>query len=188
MRPRSFNTSITLDACDLTLTKHGKTYKLFLLVVIDSATSLARAFPLQHGTASDAAEALERGWFGPYGLPDVVFTDPDTMFRSSEFAKFLSQRMILLRLSAADAPWQHGQVENLNRMLEHRVQLIFEGGDDKLTPQDAVSSFMIARNELLDVDGVSPNMLAFGRNPRVLPLPTLLIGGFARTLTTSWPS
>ena len=123
---------------------------------------------LESGDSECAIRTLERGWFEPYCAPDYLFTDPDTVFRAEKFGNFLSQNTVVMRLTAADAPWQHGQIEGFHRTLRRNVQSVF-AADPKCTPMDAVRHVIAARNELMRVGGVSPSVLVFGKNPKPPP-------------------
>ena len=124
-KPRSFNSILAIDTLDLTLQRDGVQYRVFLLTAVDTATSFARAFYLEAGDAATAVAALEQGWFQAYGPPEVIYTDPDTIFRSEHFAQFLTRNAVLERLSAAQSPWQHGQVERLHRTIRQQAQRVF---------------------------------------------------------------
>ena len=115
-KPRSFNSIVTIDTLDLTLERDSVQHRVFLLTVIDTATSYAKAYRLESGDAPTAVKALEI-WFDAYGPPEHVYCDPDTIFRSEHFGQFLTRNAVLQRLSAAQAPFQHGQIERLHRTL-----------------------------------------------------------------------
>ena len=120
-KPRSFNSILAIDALDLTLQRDDVQRRLFLLTAVDTATSFARAFHLEAGDSETAVAVLEQGWFQSYGAPEVIFTDPDTIFRSESFARFLTRNAVLERLTAAHSPWQHGQVERLHRTIRQQA-------------------------------------------------------------------
>ena len=167
-KPRSFNSILAIDTLDLTLQRDGVQFRVFLLTSVDTATSFARAFHLEAGDAKTAVAALEQGWFQAYGPPEVIYTDPDTIFRSESFAQFLTRNAVLERLSAAQSPWQHGQVERLHRTIRQQAQRVFES-ERTCSPYEAVTSVLQARNELMRVEGVSPAVLVFGKLPRAPP-------------------
>ena len=168
LKPRSFNSVLAIDTLDLTLERDHIQYRVLLLTAIDSATSYARAFLLPAGDAATAVSSLERGWFDAYGAPEVIFADPDTIFRSEVFAQFLARNAVVERLTAAQSPHQHGQVERLHRTLRQQVQRVFEA-DRACEPYQAVCEVLRARNELMRVEGVSPAVLVFGKLPKGPP-------------------
>ena len=141
---------------------------MFLLTAIDTATSYARVFHLEAGDSATAVGQLEQGWILPYGAPDYVFCDPDTVFRSDTFGQFLTRNSVIQRLSAAQAPYQRGQVECLRRTLRLQVQKVFQE-DQSCTPFEAAVAVVQARNDLMRVDGVSPAVLVFGKLPQAPP-------------------
>ena len=167
-KPRSFNSVLSIDTLDLTLVRDGVQYRVFLLTAVDTATSFARAFLMQSGDSQAAIQALERGWLQAYGSPEYIYADPDTIFRSEDFASVLTRHAIIERLSAAQAPFQHGQVERLHRTLRAQAQKVFEA-EPTCSPYDAVTHVIQARNELMRVEGVSPSVLVFGKLPRAPP-------------------
>ena len=168
LKPRSFNSVLAIDTLDLTLERDHIQYCVFLLTAIDSATGYARAFLLPAGDAATAVSSLERGWFDAYGAPEVIFADPDTIFRSEVFAQFLARNAVVERLTAAQSPHQHGQVERLHRTLRQQVQRVFEA-DRACEPYQAVCEVLRARNELMRVEGVSAAVLVFGKLPKGPP-------------------
>ena len=167
-RPRSFNSVLSIDTLDLTLQRDSVQYRVFILTAVDSATSYARAFCLDSGDSASAIQALERGWIQAYGPPDYLFCDPDTIFRSDEFARFLTRNSVIQRLSAAQSPWQHGQIERLHRTIRQQAERVFQS-DRSCSPFEAVVEVIKARNELMRVDGVSPAVLVFGKLPKAPP-------------------
>ena len=167
-KPRSFNHVLSIDTLDLTLTRDNVLYRVFLLTAIDSATSYARVFQLASGDAESAVQQLQRGWIEAYGAPDIIYCDPDSIFRSEVFAAFLARNSVLQRLSAAQSPHQHGQVERLHRTLRLQAQKVFES-ERTCSVYDASVHVIQARNELMRVEGVSPAVLVFGKLPRAPP-------------------
>ena len=167
-KPRSFNSILAIDTLDLTLQRDGVQHRVFLLTAVDTATSFARAFYLEAGDAATAVAALEPGWFQAHGPPEVIYTDSGTIFRSEHFTQFLTRNAALERLSAAQSPWQHGQVERLHRTIRQQAQRVFES-ERTCSPYEAVTHVLQARNELMRVEGVSPAVLVFGKLPRAPP-------------------
>ena len=167
-KPRSFNSIVSVDTLDLTLERDGVQYRTFLLTAVDSATSYARAFHLSTGDSMEAVKQFGGGWLEAYGAPDFVFSDPDTVFRAEEFSRFLSRNSIIQRLSAAQSPWQHGQVERLHRTIRQQSERVFQA-DRQCSPFEAVVAVLQARNELMRVEGVSPAVLVFGKLPKTPP-------------------
>ena len=160
-RPRSFNSILAIDTLDLTLERDSVQYPCFLLTAVDTATSYARVFHLEAGDSSAAVQQLERGWFQAYGAPDYIFCDPDTVFRSEKFGRSLSRNSVLQRLSAAQSPWQHGQIEQLHRTLRQQAQRVFQA-DRSCSPFEAATAVM-------RVEGVLPAVLVFGKLPKAPP-------------------
>ncbi|OLQ04352.1 hypothetical protein AK812_SmicGene12587 [Symbiodinium microadriaticum] len=167
-KPRSFNSVLTIDTLDLTLERDSVQYRIFLLTAVDAATSFSRAFALRSGDAQEAVATLQRGWVEAYGAPEYIYCDPDTIFRSEHFAQYLTRNAVVERLSAAQAPHQHGQVERFHRTLRQQAQKVFES-ERSCTPYEAVVHVVQARNELMRVEGVSPAVLVFGKLPRAPP-------------------
>ena len=167
-KPRSFNSIVSIDTLDLTLQRDSIQYRVFLLTAVDTSTSFARVFHLPSGTSAEAVQQFERGWVDAYGPPDFLFTDPDMVFKSEEFSRFLSRNSVIQRLSAAQSPWQHGQVERLHRTLRSQCERVFQS-HHTCTPYQAATEVITARNELMRVEGVSPAVLVFGKLPKTPP-------------------
>ena len=167
-KPRSFNSILSIDTLDLTLVRGSTQHRVFLLTAIDTATSFARVFLLPSGDAEAAIQSLKRGWIESYGAPEYIYADPDTIFRSENFAAFLTRYAIVERLSAAQAPFQHGQIERFHRTLRQQAQRVFES-DSSCSAFEAAVEVTQARNELMRVEGVSPAVLVFGKLPKAPP-------------------
>ena len=167
-KPRSFNSILSIDTLDLTLVRNGVQHRVFLLTAVDTATSFARVFHLATGDAFAAVQALKGGWLDSYGPPEFIYADPDTIFRSEVFSTFLTRYAVIERLSAAQAPHQHGQVERLHRTIKQQAQRVFES-ESTCTAFEAAVEVVSARNELMRVEGVSPAVLVFGKLPRAPP-------------------
>ncbi|CAE7364703.1 unnamed protein product, partial [Symbiodinium necroappetens] len=158
----------SIDTLDLTLIRDGVQHRVFLLTAIDTATSFARVFYLSSGDAAAAVQSLKRGWIDSYGAPEYIYADPDTIFRSETFAAFLTRHAIVERLSAAQAPFQHGQIERLHRTIRQQAQRVFES-EPSCSAYEAAVEVVQARNELMRVEGVSPAVLVFGKLPKAPP-------------------
>ena len=167
-KPRSFRSILAIDTLDLTLQRGGIQLRVFILTAIDTATSFARVMLLQAGDAATAVSALERGWIEPYGAPEYIYCDPDTIFRAEHLSQFLTRNAIVKRLSAAQAPYQHGQIERLHRAIRQQSQRVFES-EATCSPYEAAKHVVQARNEFMRVEGVSPSVLGFGRLPKAPP-------------------
>ncbi|CAE7766960.1 GIP [Symbiodinium sp. CCMP2592] len=167
-KPRSFNSILSIDTLDLTLIRDAVQHRVFLLTAIDTATSFARVFYLSSGDAEAAVQSLRRGWIDSYGAPEYIYADPDTIFRSETFAAFLTRHAIVERLSAAQAPFQHGQIERLHRTIRQQAQRVFES-EPTCSAYEAAVEVVQARNELMRVEGVSPAVLVFGKLPKAPP-------------------
>ena len=167
-KPRSFNSILSIDTLDLTLVRDNVQHRVFLLTAVDTATSFARVFHLATGDTGAAVQALKGGWLDSYGAPEFIYADPDMIFRSESFSTFLTRRAIIERLSAAQAPHQHGQVERLHRTIRQQSQRVFES-EPTCSAYEAAVEVVAARNELMRVEGVSPAVLVFGKLPRAPP-------------------
>ena len=97
-----------------------------------------------------------------------MYADPDTIFRSDTFAAFLTRYAIVERLTAAQAPFQHGQVERLHRTVRQQAQRVFES-EPTCSAYEAAIEVVQARNELMRVEGVPPAVLVFGKLPKAPP-------------------
>ena len=76
--------------------------KYNVLTVVDYATDFAQqiVLPDRMGTVSQAFHSV---WCRPFGLPRVVYVDPDQRWMSDDFQKYLRQNSICLLDSASES-------------------------------------------------------------------------------------
>ena len=71
-----------------------------------------------------------------------------------------------VRLTATESPWQHGRLERFHRVFRHLLQATYRTVDEGATFSDVVEVVLEARNEMVNIRGISPYVLVFGCQPR----------------------
>ena len=148
-KPRSFDSVSAFETLDLMLVRDSVQYRVFLLTDIENATNFARAFFFWRALTHMQLRRHSSG--GGYMLmvhQSYICCDPDTIFRSETFAQFLTRHAVVERLSAAQAPFQHGQIERLHRTLRQQAQRVFEA-ERTCSPFEAAVSVIQTRNDLM---------------------------------------
>lgn len=135
-----------------------------VLTAVDMASGFAQQIvvpPGPHGLS----KAFHQVWCRPYGHPKVVFMDPDHRNISSDLQRFLIRHNIQLLHSAAESPWQLGQVEVTNHILRGMAQRVWRSFPDA-SPEEVIETCATARNEQLRRHGFSPAQWFLGRESR----------------------
>jgi len=170
LRIRIFNSCVILDFCTIVLQRPGDPdARMLLLVAIDALSSLLQGWNLKGGTTQDAIEALDRGWCAPFGCPSRVYHDNALSFVSEEWLRWCGVHGILVSTSAAEAPWEHGRVERVVRVLRRALRATWRGFSrwKDATPERALRMVVEARNDLARTSaGTSPYLHGLGIRPR----------------------
>jgi hypothetical protein len=163
-----FGDQVCMDVFFATLTRGGVETRIEILTLLDSATAYVKIIVL-HGrlTWQKLTGILRDGWFRWFFPPGELFVDLEGPFRSEEFARFCELHRTVIRSNAAEAPWQHGKVENAQRTLRAHLLTTWAGFDEHATVEDLCNHVANARNDLLKVDGYSPNFAVLGRPPNL---------------------
>lgn len=119
-------------------------------------------------------QALVRGWFQCFGLPEALLIDAEGAIKSFGFEGLMSQSGIQLRFVPPDAHYQlgkgerHGHIarEIMNRLIHQHGVL----GSEGMMMVACMATH--AKNTLIRRAGSSPAQWVFGQNPR---LPAALI-------------
>ena len=84
--------------------------RYFGLNVVDMATRFSLILFLANERSAETARAFREGWMSWAGAPDTVLADQGAEFRK-DFLVDMERFGIKLRLTATEAPWQHGVTE-----------------------------------------------------------------------------
>ena len=94
---------------------------ILILVMTGSYPSWAMARILDEFTTTACLEAV-LAWFSIFGGPRAVYHDNALNFTSAEWTDFMSRWGVLVTMTAAQAPWQHGRVDNFIRRLRRKIR------------------------------------------------------------------
>ena len=163
------NTVVGLDFVQVELKRENKDGKVIeikrnVLTAVDLATDFCQQIvvpPGQYGLSG----AFHDVWGRPYGVPKVIFMDPDHRNISIDFQRYLARNGIQLLHTAADSHWQLGKVEVCNRILRGMAQRVWKEAIDA-TPEEEIESCAMIRNEQLRKHGFSPVQWFLGREPK----------------------
>ena len=114
-------------------------------------------------------EALFRIWISVYGPPDKFMSDNGGEFANADFLSLCEQFGIVVKTTAAEAPWSNGIVERNNQTVARSMDKVI--ADTGCSPDFALLWALNAKNSLQNVAGFSPYQLVLGKNPRI---PSLL--------------
>jgi transposase InsO family protein len=151
-----FNETVAMD-----LKSRGKDG--YILHFIDHLTRYSNACIITNKRKETIIRATMDHWVRIFGSPKYFLTDNGGEFVNKEFLDFAEKFNIVLKTTAAEAPWSNGLCERHNGILNNNVNKILESNVCSL--DIALAWAISAKNSLANVYGFSPNMLVFGRNP-----------------------
>ena len=154
----------------LPLTERNNRY---ILVVIDTFTKFAEAYPLPNQEAKTIAEILVNEFICRYGCPHQVLTDQGKNFQSQLIEELYNLLHIDKTRTSTFRPQCNGSSERLNRSVVTMLKMYCESAQnqwDKYLPQ----VMMAYRSSNHSSTGYTPNMMMLGRNV-VLPF-ELVVG------------
>ena len=161
-----FNDKISMDGIQWT-NKEGK--KMHLYHVIDHGTNYHTAIIAPNRSSESAIECLHQMWLCWAGMPNEIVTDAATEFESEEFQAMLQRNGVESVVTNPDSHWQLGKTERHGSFLQSMLQKI-----DMERPirsyhdlQLALTQCTSAKNCLSQKGGYTPQMLVFGKNPRI---------------------
>ena len=109
-------------------------------------------------------------WIAIHGAPKRVFSDNGGEFENHEFKEMAEEFNMELLTTPAYSPWSNGLLERHNQTLtDILLKLKY---DKSLDWETALCWALMAKNNLHNVQGFSPQQLVFARNPN---LPSVLI-------------
>ena len=161
-----FNDKISMDGISWT-SKNGKKFHLYH--VIDHGTSYHAAIVAPNRSAESMIDCLQQVWLCWAGMANEIVTDSATEFESEEFQHFLQKNGMEHTMTNPDSHWQMGKVERHGGFLQNMLQKI-----DLEKPiqtyhelQQALTQCTSAKNCLSQKGGYTPQMLVFGKHPRI---------------------
>ena len=108
------NTVVGIDYVQVELKRENKDGKEIeikrnVLTAVDLATDFCQQIVVPPGPYG-LSNAFHNVWGRPYGVPKVIFMDPDHRNISTDFQQYLARNGIQLLHTAADSHWQLGKV------------------------------------------------------------------------------
>ena len=144
---------------------------IWYLNMIDRATSLQKCIRIVSQTPSVVWKAFDEHWIlAWFGCPKSIVTDGHGSFRDV-FANNLERWSCRTYRTSSEAPWQNGHCERHGGIWKSMMRKAsFHHPCITVEEWDALAvQVIVAKADLSTRDGYSPNMLAFGRRPRLLP-------------------
>lgn len=136
---------------------------------VDQTTLYHTAVCAPSRTAENASMCLSQGWIGWAGSPGLLCIDAATELNSEQFQQFLQKHGIKSKTSAPEAHWQNSRIERHGGILQLMLKKmdIEESIDsyEKLTL--ALHQATMTKNRWSRVRGYSPEMLVFGKQPKI---------------------
>ena len=109
----------------------------------------------------DYIEAVRMNWFRFARAPAVIRVDSESTFKSHEFREWCAARGIEVQVSAGEAHWQIGIVENHIRFLKNQLSLMEDELPDA-SIDELVEHCVAAKVRRQTLDGYSPLQWWFG--------------------------
>ena len=144
--------------------------KVKCLNIVDWASSFQVMVPFYEVETGQVIKTifLER-WASWAGFPTELLMDPARTNQSDTFVSVLEDAGVRVLTTAAEAHNQLGKVEKHG----HLFEVVFQKVLDQMQPSSrdtydqCIVQTMSAKNEMINLQGLSPCQHVFGRNPRV---------------------
>ena len=114
---------------------------------------------LVSATSAAATIKILRKLFATHGLPDLVFTDNGTAFKSREFSDFLSRNNIKMGHTSTYHPATNGQAERMVQTTKRFLERLTEGDWSVKIARFLLNQHVTPHSET----GVAPCELLMGR-------------------------
>ena len=169
LAPSDVNELVSMDLKTLT-TGH------IMLHVIDLFSRFSATSIIPNKQKETVIGALFSIWIATFGRAKLFLTDNGGEFVNEEFMMMCEDLAIVIKTTAAYAPFSNGVCERHNGIIADSFNKLIE--DVKCHPRIALAWATNAKNSLSNTYGFSPYMLVFGRNPSIPGLDNL------KTVTT----
>ena len=93
-----------------------------VLHMVDTATRFGAARVLEHEQGADVVQALDRGWFRPYGPPRQLQCDEARCFCGQEVTTFLERHGTVVDVAPGEAHTRLGIVERRHMVLRSAIE------------------------------------------------------------------
>ena len=164
-RPKSTMLSSTdfndIVCMDLKTLSTGKTF----LHVIDLFTRFSATVIIPNKKSETVISSLYKIWITIFGSAKCFFTDNGGEFVNDNFLAMCEGLGIVVRTTAAYAPYSNGVCERHNGLIAESFNKIIS--DVECDQEIALAWATNAHNSLSNSYGFSPYILVFGRNPNI---------------------
>lgn len=134
---------------------------VFLLTMIDRATSWLEAIPVSSTTAEACAGLFLKHWVSRFGVPDTVVSDQGPQFESTLFNTVLQRLGCLRRHTTAYHPQTNGKVERAHRTLKDILRCLSTTYQDW---EQALPIALLSMRAAIGENGFSPSQLLYGES------------------------
>jgi hypothetical protein len=143
---------VAADICSI----YGKKYQ----IVVDYFSKWPEVLQLPGNANSNVVIKHMKTIFSRFGIPEIVFSDQESIYESAEFAKFCREYDIKKGNSSARWAQSNGQVERTVQTVKKMIKKCLENGSD------INLALLQYRNTPLDENVDSPIKLLLGRDVR----------------------
>ena len=140
--------------------------KLYILTMIDRATSWIEAVPMAEITAKAVVQTLNDTWVCRFGPPEILITDQGLQFESEIFNSYCNRIGCKHRRTTAYHPQTNGKIERWHRSLKNSLRT-FSENPEKSWPTDLPRILLSLRNCTTSDGKASPTQLTFGYQTRL---------------------
>ena len=157
----SFNHVIQIDLKENIRYKQAPNY---ILYIVDVFTKFKAARYIPNKRGETVTEALMLEWVKYFGPPKYIQSDRGKEFLNQHLETFCNIHGIRMTTTASYSPNSNGLVERGHATIDKMMEKMLTA-DSKESPAMALCWAVQAANCMELVEGISPHMLVFGRNP-----------------------
>ena len=136
-----------------------------ILHLIDHLTRYSAAALLNSKKPEEIVNKIFQIWICVFGPPSKFLSDNGGEFNNDLFRELCGKYNIIVKTTAAEAPWSNGLCERHNAVLADTV--IKTMADSDCSMELALNWALHSKNSLSNVHGFSPYQLAIGYNPKL---------------------
>ena len=131
--------------------------------MIDHLTRFSASCVIKSKRKETIVKKVFQIWISIFVSPKKFLLDNGGEFNNHKFISLCKNVDIHICTMAAEAPWSNGLVERHNAILGYTVAKTI---DDVICDFElALAWVAAAKNSLKNINGFSPNQMAFGKNP-----------------------
>lgn len=129
-------------------------------IVVDAKSKWPEIFAIRVAPTSSITIRHLRDLFSRHGLPDLIFSDNATIFKSAEFIQFCIAHGILQRFIAPGHPATNGQAERFCQILKRKLKSL---QDEPGTVEDKLNALLFSYRTTPLASGKTPAENFMGR-------------------------